>query len=80
MLEQAGAHVVMTRSDDRYVPLATRAALANRAGADIFISIHNDSNPNPSVRGVTTYYYHDRSRRLAETMQTHLVRRFPPVT
>lgn len=74
MLEQAGAHVVMTRSDDRFVPLATRAALANRAGADIFISIHNDSNPNPSVRGVTTYYYHDRSRHLAETMQTHLVR------
>lgn len=73
MLERAGARVIMTRSDDRYVPLATRAAMANRAGADVFISIHNDWNPNASLRGVTTYYYHERSRRLAETMQAHLV-------
>lgn len=73
MLEKAGARVIMTRSDDRYVTLAARAAMANQAGADIFISIHNDSNPNAAVRGATTYYYHDRSRRLAETMQSHLV-------
>ncbi len=73
MLERAGARVIMTRSDDRYVPLGTRAAMANRAGADVFISIHNDWNPNASLRGVTTYYYHERSRRLAETMQANLV-------
>lgn len=75
MLEQAGARVVMTRGDDRYVSLSARAATANRTGADIFISIHNDSNPNPAVRGATTYYYHERSRLLAETMQKQLVRR-----
>lgn len=74
MLERAGARVIMTRSDDRYITLAGRADIANRAGADIFISIHNDWNPNPSLRGVTTYYFHDRSRHLAETMQSSLVR------
>lgn len=73
LLERAGAAVILTRSDDRYVPLGTRAAIANRAGADVFISIHNDWNPNPSLRGVTTYYYHARSRRLAETLQASLV-------
>lgn len=72
LLEQAGARVILTRSDDRYVPLAARAAIANQAGADVFISIHNDSNPNPAVHGVTTYYYHERSRRLADVMQAHL--------
>lgn len=72
ILEQAGAQVIMTRSDDRYIPLGTRAAIANQAGADIFISIHNDWNPNASLRGVTTYYYHDRSRHLAEVMQANL--------
>lgn len=73
MLERAGARVIMTRSDDRYIPLATRAAMANQVGADIFISIHNDWNPNPALRGVTTYFYHDRSRELANTIQANLV-------
>lgn len=74
LLEKAGANVVMTRATDVFVPLETRAAVANRSGADIFISIHNDSNPDPSVRGVTTYYYNWHSRPLAEVMQASLVR------
>lgn len=72
LLKRAGAHVIMTRDSDVFVPLDTRAAIANKAGADIFISIHNDSNPDPSVRGVTTYYYTQQSRRLADVLQTSL--------
>lgn len=72
MLERAGARVVMTRTEDVFVSLEGRVAIANRSGADIFVSIHNDSNPDPSVRGVTTYYYTVQSRKLAETMQAAL--------
>lgn len=72
LLERAGADVVMTRDSDVFVPLETRVAIANRSGADIFISIHNDSNPNASIRGVTTYYYNPYSRPLADVMQASL--------
>lgn len=72
LLERAGARVVMTRNEDRFVSLDSRVSIANDVGADIFISIHNDSNPNASIRGVTTYYYTAQSQRLAEVMQDAL--------
>ncbi|HEY8418369.1 MAG TPA: N-acetylmuramoyl-L-alanine amidase [Limnochordales bacterium] len=75
LLEAAGARVVLTRGGDEYVTLAERVRLAQRHGAALFISIHNDWNPNAALRGVTTYYYHDRSRPLADVMQAELVRR-----
>ena len=50
-----GAEVVYTRTDDRYVRLEDRAAIANRAKADLFISIHANSSDNREARGVETY-------------------------
>ena len=35
--------VIMTRSDDRFVELENRAVIANKAGANLFISIHVNS-------------------------------------
>ncbi|MFO7311175.1 MAG: N-acetylmuramoyl-L-alanine amidase [Bacillota bacterium] len=75
LLEQAGATVVLTRTGDVYVTLAERVQLAHRHGADLYISIHNDWNPTASIRGVTTYYWHERSRRLAEVLQAELASR-----
>jgi N-acetylmuramoyl-L-alanine amidase len=49
------AEVVYTRKDDKYVRLEDRAAIANRAGADLFISIHANSSDRREARGVETY-------------------------
>ena len=55
LLEEAGLTVVMTRSDDRDVPLYRRSGLANSLGADLFVSVHcNASLTNPEARGVYT--------------------------
>ena len=51
-----GAEIVYTRSDDTFVPLEERTAIANDAKADLFISIHANSSPDASARGVETYY------------------------
>lgn len=54
--ERLGAEVIYTRSDDTFIPLETRTAIANKAQADLFLSIHANSSPEPSARGVETYY------------------------
>ena len=54
--ERLGAEIVYTRSDDTFIPLETRTAIANKAQADLFISIHANSSPEESARGVETYY------------------------
>lgn len=50
-----GAEVIYTRMDDRYVGLEERTAIANRANADLFISIHANSSRGGEARGVETY-------------------------
>jgi N-acetylmuramoyl-L-alanine amidase len=54
--ERLGADVIYTRDDDTFIPLETRTAIANKAQADLFISIHANSSSDPTVRGVETYY------------------------
>jgi N-acetylmuramoyl-L-alanine amidase len=54
--QRLGADVIFTRSDDTFIPLETRTAIANRAQADLFVSVHANSSSDPSARGVETYY------------------------
>lgn|SRR5574341_1047412 len=54
-LERQGFEVVLTRSDDRFLRLEDRTALANTSGADLFVSIHANANPRRSRSGVETY-------------------------
>jgi N-acetylmuramoyl-L-alanine amidase len=56
IVKELGADVVMTRTDDNFVPLETRTALANQHQADLFISLHANSSRVSSVRGVETYF------------------------
>ena len=51
-----GCEVVMTRSDDMFIPLEERTAIANEKSADLFISIHANASPDKSARGIETYY------------------------
>ncbi len=54
--QRLGAQVIYTRDTDTFIPLETRTAIANQDRADLFISIHVNSSPDPEARGVATYY------------------------
>jgi N-acetylmuramoyl-L-alanine amidase len=54
--EKAGAEVIMTRSDDTFIPLEERTAIANEKGADLFISIHANASRDKRARGIETYF------------------------
>jgi N-acetylmuramoyl-L-alanine amidase len=51
-----GAEVVLTRSDDTFIPLQQRTAIANEHKADLFLSIHANSSPAPGVAGTETFF------------------------
>lgn len=83
LLEAAGARVVLTRDGD-YVPsrkglgqLASRTSLANDLGADLFISIHQNSVVGyGGGSGLITYYaWGENSRRLARSVHGAILRR-----
>jgi N-acetylmuramoyl-L-alanine amidase len=54
--QRLGADVIFTRDNDTFIPLETRTAIANKAQADLFLSIHANSSSDSSARGVETYY------------------------
>jgi N-acetylmuramoyl-L-alanine amidase len=51
--------VALTRDTDRFLILGDRREIARRLDADLFISIHADSAPNPAARGATIYTLSD---------------------
>ncbi|MBL8771267.1 MAG: N-acetylmuramoyl-L-alanine amidase [Phenylobacterium sp.] len=53
--------VVLTRSRDVYIPLEDRVRVAQRAGADLFISLHSDSGPEPDLKGASVYTLSDKA-------------------
>jgi N-acetylmuramoyl-L-alanine amidase len=55
-LERTGRYeVVMTRATDVFIPLDQRVQIARRAGADLFLSLHADSGPDPGIHGASVY-------------------------
>lgn len=66
LLEKNGAKVIATRTRDRDVyglnatakqELQARVNMANKAKANLFVSIHIDAFTNPQANGTSTYYY-----------------------
>ncbi|HEX9078392.1 MAG TPA: N-acetylmuramoyl-L-alanine amidase [Desulfuromonadaceae bacterium] len=54
--DELGLDVVMTRSTDVFIPLEERTAIANKVGADLFVSIHANAATNRAASGIETYY------------------------
>lgn len=81
-LQQAGAKVYMTRETDRNVApvgstlgqeLQARVDMAENNHADMFVSIHSNDNPDPSIAGAMTFYPSGKSSALALEVQSALV-------
>jgi N-acetylmuramoyl-L-alanine amidase len=51
-----GVEVILTRQTNCFVPLQERTAIANREGADLFLSIHANASANDQAHGVETYF------------------------
>lgn len=54
--ENLDIEVLLTRDDDRFIPLRDRTAFANDNNANIFISVHANAAPRRSARGVEVYF------------------------
>lgn len=81
-LQAMGVRVLLTRGWDSCPTDAERADLANRAGADLVVSLHVDQAPSPRCEGVATYYFGTGSgvtstvgERLAGLVQREVVAR-----
>jgi N-acetylmuramoyl-L-alanine amidase len=61
-LEATGRYsVVLTRSGDTFQRLRDRVEIARRAKGDLFLSVHADSLPDPTVRGASVYTLSDQA-------------------
>jgi N-acetylmuramoyl-L-alanine amidase len=54
--EQLNVHVILTRNGDSFITLEDRTRVANKAAADIFISIHANAAHKKGASGVETYF------------------------
>ncbi|WP_179151893.1 N-acetylmuramoyl-L-alanine amidase [Oceanobacillus senegalensis] len=69
-----GANVLLTRPNDEFISLKSRASYANISDADVFISIHYNSFPRQqNVKGIETYYYHEQNQALAQAIQEGII-------
>jgi N-acetylmuramoyl-L-alanine amidase len=62
-LEERRIRAEMTRTTDVFIPLPERTRIANRADADLFVSIHINSSPNPQTTGIEVYYLNNTTDR-----------------
>jgi len=51
-----GYRVILTRTDDTFIPLEERGEIANKSRADLFVSVHVNAAKRLSAHGIETYY------------------------
>src|SRR5690606_5946884 len=68
LLRDPGTEVILTRRTDVFIPLEERTAIANREGADLFLSIHANASRNPQAHGIETYFLNFASNPEAEAV------------
>lgn len=73
LLEDAGYEVVMTRTEDVYVDINERPAIADRNDADVFLSVHLNGFHDPSAEGAETLYPEGASPELARDIQNSMI-------
>ena len=81
LLEEKGAKVLLTRSEDVTFPLAARSSMAVDNNADFFVSIHHNATADPSVNFPIIYFHGlasenqasvEFSRRLAKNLRKYM--------
>ncbi|MEO1367708.1 MAG: N-acetylmuramoyl-L-alanine amidase [Acidobacteriota bacterium] len=77
-LEAMGHDVVMTRRQDRTLGLSARAHFANRAGADLFVSIHANAGA-PTVQGMEVFHFpgSEQGALLADRVLAEMLAAYP---
>ncbi len=80
-LKNLGYHTILTRDEDVFIPLGTRAQIANNKRADLFVSLHYNHSPSYDIQGVEVYFYQEgggmrtaSSRKLGELVLNRVVR------
>jgi N-acetylmuramoyl-L-alanine amidase len=68
LLKQQGVEVVLTRRTNTFVSLEERTEIANREGADLFLSIHANASADTAARGVETYFLNFAANSEAEAV------------
>lgn len=78
-LQQLGVEVRMTRTKDEFVTLEGRAAMAEKAAVDAFVSVHlNSAGEEAGVQGLETFYSAGKSLQAARRLQAAF--RLPTIT
>lgn len=82
-LDQLGYRVIMTRMTDVFIPLPRRVEIADQARASLFVSIHYNSAPVPSAKGIEIFYSESKaekvrtaaSKKLAQSILSRVIQR-----
>jgi N-acetylmuramoyl-L-alanine amidase len=74
-LKALGYQTVMTRRSDYFISLPQRVNMANRYRNAIFVSIHYNYTWKQQVSGLETFYSSQEGQRLAQLVQSNLIRR-----
>ncbi|MCD7827895.1 MAG: N-acetylmuramoyl-L-alanine amidase [Clostridiales bacterium] len=73
ILEEYGAQVILTRTEDEAVSLSERVEMIRTVCPDVFVSIHCDGSEDTSLLGTHTFYYKSYSMPLAYSIHSQLV-------